>query len=85
MACEQNPRGTAVVRAANRYFDSMEPWKLKKSDPDRMGDVLAVSLETLRCIAIGEQHNNFGARVGGARHPVAEVLPGEEIDDGLPR
>ena len=45
----------AVVRAANRYFDSMEPWKLKKSDPDRMGDVLAVSLETLRCIAIAYQ------------------------------
>merc|ERR1712078_820759 len=24
----------AVVRDANRYFDNMEPWKLKKSDPD---------------------------------------------------
>lgn len=45
----------AVVRAANRYFDRNEPWKLRKSDPERMGDVLAVSLETLRCIAIAYQ------------------------------
>ena len=45
----------AVVRDANRYFDNMEPWKLKKSDPDRMSVVLAVAQETLRCIAISYQ------------------------------
>ena len=45
----------AVVRDANRYFDNQEPWKLKKSDPDRMSVVLAVAQETLRCIAIAYQ------------------------------
>ena len=45
----------AVVRDANRYFDNQEPWKLKKSDPDRMSVVLAVAQETLRCIAISYQ------------------------------
>jgi len=42
----------AVVRDANRYFDGMEPWKLKKTSPERMGVVLAVAQETLRCVAI---------------------------------
>ena len=45
----------AVVREANRYFDAAAPWKLKKTDPDRMAAVLAVSLETLRCVAIAYQ------------------------------
>ena len=44
-----------VVRHANRYFDASAPWKLKKTDVDRMNVVLAVSLETLRCIAIAYQ------------------------------
>jgi methionyl-tRNA synthetase len=45
----------AVVRDANKYFDTQEPWKLKKSDPERMSVVLAVAQETLRCIAISYQ------------------------------
>lgn len=44
-----------VVRAANRYFDSMAPWNLKKTDTDKMVRVLAASLEVLRCVAIAYQ------------------------------
>jgi len=41
-----------VVAETNRYFASQEPWALKKSDPARMGTVLAVTAEVLRQIAI---------------------------------
>ena len=41
-----------VVADANRYVDTTAPWGLKKTDPDRMGEVLAVLAETIRQIAI---------------------------------
>ena len=41
-----------VVSAANRYFANAEPWRLAKSDPDRMRVVLYVTLESLRTAAI---------------------------------
>ena len=41
-----------VVSAANRYVDDMAPWALRKTDFDRMGDVLWVLAETLRQVAI---------------------------------
>ena len=41
-----------VVADANRYFASEEPWKLKKTDPERMNTVLYVTAEVLRSIAI---------------------------------
>ena len=41
-----------VVGAANRYVDEMAPWALRKTDPQRMGEVLWVLAETLRQIAI---------------------------------
>ena len=41
-----------VIGAANRYIDQMEPWTLRKTDPDRMADVLGVLLETIRQVAI---------------------------------
>ncbi len=41
-----------VVAAANRYFAAAEPWRLAKSDPERMRAVLYVTLETLRAAAI---------------------------------
>jgi methionyl-tRNA synthetase len=41
-----------VVSAANRYVDDMAPWSLRKTDLDRMGDVLWVLAETLRQVAI---------------------------------
>ena len=41
-----------VVGAANRYFANAEPWKLAKTDPERMRTVLYVTLETLRIAAI---------------------------------
>lgn len=45
----------AVVSEANRYFAAQEPWALKKTDPVRMGTVLAVTAEILRAVAIMAQ------------------------------
>jgi methionyl-tRNA synthetase len=42
----------AVVADANRYFAAQEPWKLKKTDPDRMNTVLVVTAEVIRALAI---------------------------------
>ncbi|GEP05122.1 methionine--tRNA ligase [Methylobacterium oxalidis] len=42
----------AVVGDANRYFAAEEPWKLRKTDPERMGTVLYVTVETLRAVGI---------------------------------
>lgn len=42
----------AVVGEANRYFAGQEPWALRKTDPERMGTVLFVTAEVLRCIGI---------------------------------
>ena len=41
-----------VIADANRYVDAMAPWGLKKTDPERMGEVLAVLAETIRQAAI---------------------------------
>ncbi|MDE3177951.1 MAG: methionine--tRNA ligase [Pseudomonadota bacterium] len=41
-----------AVAAANRYFANAEPWRLAKTDPARMANVLYVTLETLRAAAI---------------------------------
>ena len=41
-----------VVSDANRYVDAMAPWGLKKTDPARMAEVLAVLAETIRQTAI---------------------------------
>jgi methionyl-tRNA synthetase len=41
-----------VVADANRYVDASAPWALKKTDPVRMAEVLAVLAETIRQIAI---------------------------------
>ena len=41
-----------AVGATNRYFANSEPWKLAKTDPARMANVLYVTLETLRVAAI---------------------------------
>ncbi|MCA3268876.1 MAG: methionine--tRNA ligase [Alphaproteobacteria bacterium] len=41
-----------LVAAANGYVDKEAPWALKKTNPERMGTVLAVLLEVIRCAAI---------------------------------
>jgi len=41
-----------VVAEANRYFAAQEPWSLRKNDPARFGNVLYVTLEVLRRLAI---------------------------------
>ena len=41
-----------VVADANRYVDTTAPWILKKTDPKRMAEVLAVLAECIRQVAI---------------------------------
>ena len=41
-----------VISNANRYVDTVAPWALKKTDPARMAEVLAVLAETIRQVAI---------------------------------
>ncbi|MGC2975830.1 methionine--tRNA ligase [Brevibacterium sp. FAM 25378] len=41
-----------VLSEANRYFSAQEPWKLKKTDPDRMATVLWVTIEVVRIVSI---------------------------------
>lgn len=41
-----------LVSAANTYVDEQAPWGLKKTDPERMGVVLSVIAETVRCLGI---------------------------------
>ena len=41
-----------VVRDANRTIDDAAPWKLRKTDPDAMGNVLYMFLEIIRHLAI---------------------------------
>ncbi|MEO0547268.1 MAG: methionine--tRNA ligase [Pseudomonadota bacterium] len=41
-----------VVGETNRYFAAQEPWALKKTDPKRMADVLWVTAEIVRRVAV---------------------------------
>ena len=41
-----------VISNANKYIDAQAPWSLKKTDPKRMGEVLAVIVEVLRKVGI---------------------------------
>ncbi len=42
----------AVVSQANAYVDEQAPWALRKTDPARMGTVLYVLAESVRCLAL---------------------------------
>ena len=42
----------SIIWDANKYIDVMEPWVLKKTDPDRMKTVLYVVMEVLRYAAL---------------------------------
>jgi methionyl-tRNA synthetase len=44
-----------VVADANRYFANEQPWIVRKTDEARFATILAVTLETIRCIAIMAQ------------------------------
>ena len=41
-----------MVRDANKYIDTMAPWVLRKTNPERMATVLYVIMEVLRYVAI---------------------------------
>ena len=41
-----------LVAGSNKYIDEQAPWKLRKTDLDRMHTVLYTLLETMRCIGI---------------------------------
>lgn len=42
----------SMIWDANKYIDTMEPWVLRKTDPERMKTVLYVIMEVLRYSAI---------------------------------
>ena len=42
----------SMIWQANKYIDEMEPWVLRKTDPERMATVLYVLLEVIRYAAI---------------------------------
>ncbi|MEM7197535.1 MAG: methionine--tRNA ligase [Pseudomonadota bacterium] len=44
-----------VVGAANRYVDAQAPWKMQKTDPQRMRQVLSVLYVCIRRLAIATQ------------------------------
>ena len=44
-----------VVADANRYFANEQPWIVRKTDEARFATILAVTLESIRCIAIMAQ------------------------------
>ena len=37
---------------ANKYFNDLEPWSLKKSNPERMNTILYTVLNQIRSISI---------------------------------
>jgi len=41
-----------LARAANKYFNDMEPWKTVKSDKERCGTTLNVCLQTIYTLAV---------------------------------
>ena len=45
----------AAVFACNQYVDTMAPWALKKSDPDRMAAVLGTLVVAVRKLAVAVQ------------------------------
>ncbi len=42
----------AMVSETNRYIDSKAPWTLRKTDPERMQQVLSIIAEIIRKVAI---------------------------------
>jgi methionyl-tRNA synthetase len=40
-----------LARAANKYFESQEPWKARKTDPARCGTIVHACLRTVRTLA----------------------------------
>lgn len=42
----------SAIGDANRYFDSQQPWALRKNNPERMKTVLYVAIEVIRQVAI---------------------------------
>ena len=40
------------ISKSNKYIDEQAPWKLRKTEPERMQTVLFTLLETIRCIGI---------------------------------
>jgi methionyl-tRNA synthetase len=83
----------AVVRAANAYVDHQAPWVLRKTDPDRMGQVLYVLAECIRHLGIlaqpfvpdaaGRVLNQLavaqGARAFAALGPGGALVPGTSL------
>jgi methionyl-tRNA synthetase len=83
----------AVVFDANKYVDGQAPWALKKTDPLRMEEVLAVLLAEIRNLAIALQPfaptsaakvlAMFGPDAFSPRHIVTPAKAGAQTNEGL--
>ena len=79
-----------LVRAANSYIDRQAPWALKKTNMDRMADVLRVLVDLIRTIAtmlqpympitMDKMLTQLGVEEGERRFAALEVpLPGGRV------
>ena len=77
-----------VVADANRYVDEMAPWALRKTDIDRMADVLWVLAEILRQTAIliqpvmPEAAANILGQLGINDYGFEQLGPGGRLEGG---
>ena len=42
----------ALVRGANGFFQTMEPWQLKKSDTEKLKLTMAATMEVARVVGL---------------------------------
>jgi len=81
-----------VIGEANRYIDRQEPWKLKKTDPARMGTVLWTLAETVRTVALlvqpvvpeGAARLLDQLAVPADRRDFARIAPTDALTPGTP-
>ncbi len=83
-----------LITLANRYIEETAPWKLAKTNPERLGTVLYNLLEALRWLAFylspflpetSEQMNRQLGSAGLKSPPVwGQIMPGGTIRKGQP-
>jgi methionyl-tRNA synthetase len=69
-----------TVSEANKYFSDQEPWKLRKSDPERMATVLHVTLQ-----AVDDAKTLLTPFLPRSSQAVYEMLGGTGDWSGMPR
>jgi methionyl-tRNA synthetase len=69
-----------TVSEANKYFSEQTPWKLRESDPARMGTVLHVALQ-----AVDDAKTLLTPFLPRSSQAVFEMLGGTGTWSGMPR